>query len=79
MTVLVLMGVRSRGKAGAVPVETVQTFVVPVGSAFSVNVPQACGAPLEVDECKHNGWLDFTYPRTFSNQGDCKQYVKKGQ
>jgi quercetin dioxygenase-like cupin family protein len=64
-----------RGKAGAVPVETVQTFVVPAGSAFSVNVPRACGAPLTVDECRNNGWSAFTYPRTFANEGDCVQYV----
>jgi hypothetical protein len=30
-----------RGIAGDVAVETVQTFVVPAGSAFSVNVPNA--------------------------------------
>jgi len=68
-----------RGKAGAVPVETVQTFVVTVGVAFSVNVPQACGRPLVVDECKGNGWFEFTYPRTFSNQGDCVQFVTTGK
>jgi hypothetical protein len=60
-----------RGIAGDVAVETVQTFLVPAGSGFSVNVPKACGAPLEVDECKGDGWRAFTYPRTFSNQGDC--------
>jgi quercetin dioxygenase-like cupin family protein len=64
-----------RGIAGDVPVETVQTFLVPAGSAFSVNVPKGCGAPLVVDECKGNGWREFTYPRTFSNQGDCITYV----
>ena len=68
-----------RGKAGAVPVETVQTFLVPAGSAFSVNVPQACGAPQVVDECKSDGWFHFNYPRTFSNQGDCEQYVIRGK
>jgi len=67
-----------RGKAGAVPVETVQTFVVPVGSGFSVNVPQGCGAPLAVDECRNNGWSAFTYPRTFSNEGECVQFVLTG-
>jgi len=67
-----------RGIAGDVPVETVQTFVVPAGSAFSVNVPKACGAPLVVDECKGSGWEAFTYPRTFSNQGDCVTYVHQG-
>jgi quercetin dioxygenase-like cupin family protein len=67
-----------RGIAGDAPVETVQTFLVPAGSAFSVNVPKACGAPLAVDECMGNGWSAFTYPRTFSNQGDCIQYVYPG-
>ena len=67
-----------RGKAGAVDVETVQTFVVPVGTPFSQNVAQACGAPQVVDECKGDGWINFTYPRTFSSQGDCMHYVKSG-
>jgi quercetin dioxygenase-like cupin family protein len=66
-----------RGIAGDVAVETVQTFLVPAGSAFSVNVPKACGAPLEVDECKGDGWSAFTYPRTFSNQGDCITFVHR--
>jgi quercetin dioxygenase-like cupin family protein len=66
-----------RGKAGAVPVETIQTFVVPAGLAFSVNVPQSCGAPLALAECRNNGWSAFTYPRTFSNEGDCVQYVQQ--
>jgi quercetin dioxygenase-like cupin family protein len=67
-----------RGIAGDVPVETVQTFLVPVGSAFSVNVPKACGAPLMVGECKGGGWEAFTYPRTFSDQGDCVTFVLRG-
>lgn len=67
-----------RGRAGGIAVETVQTFVVPQGSAVSVNVPKACGAPLVVGECKGNGWSDFAYPRTFSNQGDCIEYVHRG-
>ena len=64
-----------RGIAGDVAVETVQTFLVPAGSAFSVNVPKVCGASLVVDECKVDGWRAFTYPRTFSNQGDCIGFV----
>jgi quercetin dioxygenase-like cupin family protein len=67
-----------RGIAGDVAVETVQTFVVPAGSAFSVNVPKACGAPLVVEECKGDGWEAFTYPRTFRDQGDCVTYVLRG-
>jgi quercetin dioxygenase-like cupin family protein len=68
-----------RGIAGDVAVETVQTFLVPVGSAFSVNVPKACGAPLEVDECKDNGWTAFDFPRTFSSQGDCVASVRRSE
>jgi quercetin dioxygenase-like cupin family protein len=65
-----------RGIAGAVPVETVQTFLAPVGSAFSVTVPKGCGAPLVVNECKGDGWQAFTYPRTFVDQGDCVMFVR---
>jgi quercetin dioxygenase-like cupin family protein len=67
-----------RGIAGDVPVETVQTFLVPVGSGFSVNVLKGCGAPLVVDECKGGGWETFTFPRTFSDQGDCVAFVLRG-
>ena len=70
---------RGRAKLNTGPVETIQTFVVPAGSAFSVNVPKACGAPRVVDECKGGGWFDFTHPRTFSNQGDCIQYLTTGR
>jgi quercetin dioxygenase-like cupin family protein len=65
-----------RGIAGDAPVETVQTFLVPAGSGFSVNVPKGCGRPLEVDECKGDGWSAFTAP-TFSNQGDCVAYLER--
>ena len=68
-----------RGKAGAAPVETVQTFVVPAGLAFSVNVPQGCGAPTVVAECTNNGWTTFTFPRIFSNEADCVNYVTVGR
>ena len=67
-----------RGIAGDAPVETVQTFLVPAGLGFSMNLPKACGAPLAVDECRGDGWSAFTYPRTFSNQGDCVTYVLRG-
>ncbi|HUE85115.1 MAG TPA: cupin domain-containing protein [Vicinamibacterales bacterium] len=68
-----------RGRAGATAVETIQTFVVPAGLAFSVSVPQSCGAPLALDECRNNGWSAFTYPRTFANEGDCVRYVQQGR
>ncbi len=68
-----------RGKAGAAPVETIQTFVVPAGLAFSVNVAQSCGAPQAVEECHNNGWTAFTFPRPFSNEADCAIYVRDGR
>jgi quercetin dioxygenase-like cupin family protein len=68
-----------RGIAGDAPVETVQTFLVPAGSGFSVNVPKGCGPPLEVAECKGDGWSAFTSPRAFTNQGDCVAYLEQSK
>jgi quercetin dioxygenase-like cupin family protein len=58
-----------------------QTFVVPDGSPTTVNIPnneRRCGPPRSVSECQ-SGWVSFTHPRSFSNQGDCIQYVSTGQ
>ena len=66
-----------RGIAGDAPVQTVQTFLVPAGSGFSVNVPKGCGPPLKVDECKADGWSAFTAPQVFSSQGDCVAYLER--
>ncbi|MCA1572620.1 MAG: cupin domain-containing protein [Chloroflexi bacterium] len=66
-----------RGRAGATAVETVQTFIVPAGSPFSVNAT-GCGAPMSIDECASGGWAAFTHPRAFANQGDCIQHVIGG-
>ena len=54
------------------------TFIVPQGRPTTVNIPgniQQCGPPRDVDECKDDGWSKFTWPRSFSNQGDCVAYV----
>ncbi len=69
-----------RGKnLTADPVITAQTFIVPVGSPFTIDVPgQMCGRPLSVDECKGGGWETFNYPRTFKSQGDCVSSVING-
>jgi hypothetical protein len=34
--------------------------------------------PTTIEQCKNGGWLTFTMPRTFSNQGDCVQFVNTG-
>jgi quercetin dioxygenase-like cupin family protein len=69
-----------RGKnLTAGPVITAQMFIVPQGTAYTIDVPaQMCGRPLKVDECKGGGWEQFNYPRTFKNQGDCVSFVING-
>jgi len=55
------------------------TFIVPQGSPLTVSIPERrCGPPRNVDQCK-GGWINFTHPRTFSNQGDCIQYINTGK
>jgi len=60
------------------PVITAQTFIVPLGTPFTIDTLQACGRPLKVDECKNGGWEQFDYPRTFESQGDCIRFVRHG-
>lgn len=57
-------------------VETVQTFIVPLGSPISVSTPKLCGAPASVAECKNDGWMNFNHPSSFSNQGECIESVR---
>jgi hypothetical protein len=55
------------------------TFIVPQGKPTTVNIPnneRRCGPPSNVNECSDDGWMMFTHPRSFSNQGDCVQYVR---
>lgn len=37
------------------------------------------GPPLKKKQCKHEGWREFTMPRTFKNQGDCISFVEEGR
>ena len=68
-----------RGKnLTAAPVITAQTFIVPLGSPYTIDTTQACGRPLRVGECKGGGWEQFNYPRTFNSQNDCIQFVRTG-
>jgi len=58
-----------------------QMFIVPEGQPTTVNIPgneRRCGPPRSVSECQ-SGWINFTHPRSFSNQGDCIQYINTGQ
>ena len=44
------------------------------GTVFKITV-----YPANRDQCKDNGWMNFIYPRTFKNQGDCIQFVETGK
>ena len=66
---------------GTEELEIYNTFIVPQGSPTTINIPnneRRCGPPTSVNECQSN-WINFTHPRTFSNQGDCQQYVITGK
>lgn len=63
---------------GTEPVVVYNTFVIPQGHPTTVNIPnneRLCGPPKNVDECKNNGWLTFSHPQTFGNQGECIKWV----
>jgi hypothetical protein len=42
-------------------------------------IGDACDPPANADQCKKNGWMNFNFPRTFKNQGDCVSYTKNGK
>lgn len=39
------------------------------------NNERLCGPARSVGECKDDGWMKFTFPRSFSSQGECIQFV----
>ena len=36
------------------------------------------GPPSNKDQCKNDNWVRFNFPRTFSSQGDCLQFLLTG-
>ncbi len=38
-------------------------------------VGDACDPPASKDQCKNGGWVNFLFPRSFKNQGDCVSYL----
>ena len=40
--------------------------------------PNSYGPPTHKNQCKDGGWREFLTPRTFSDQGDCIDYVQTG-
>lgn len=67
---------------GAEELEEYNMFIMPQGNPITVNVPdnqRLCGPARNVDECKDGGWMNFTYPTSFNNQGECVQSVLQRQ
>jgi quercetin dioxygenase-like cupin family protein len=63
---------------GTEPVVVYNTFVIPQGHPTTVNIPnneRLCGPPAKVDECQHDGWMNFSHPLRFGNQGECVAWV----
>jgi hypothetical protein len=64
---------------GTTDVIVYNTFIVPQGKPTTVNIPgneRRCGPPENVDECKNDGWLNFTHPQSFIDQGQCIDFVR---
>ena len=64
---------------GADPVEFFATGIRPAGSPGRINFDgPRCGPPTSKDQCKDNGWMNFNFPRSFEDQGDCIEFVEHG-
>ncbi len=62
---------------GVVPAELFVTNISPVGQPRTIPTGgPLCGPPTSKDQCKHGGWMNFNFPRTFENQGDCIGFLK---
>jgi quercetin dioxygenase-like cupin family protein len=67
---------RAKNLSATEDVVVYNTFIVPQGKPTTVNLPERrCGPPSNVNQCKDDGWLQFTQPRSFGNQGECVDYV----
>ena len=54
--------------------EEYNMFVTPQGTPLTVPIPnnqRLCVPARSVEECKAGGWMNFTQPRSFADQGDC--------
>lgn len=62
-------------------VEEHNMFINPLSDTrLTVTLPERlCGPARSVNECKNDGWMNFTYPRSFNNQGECIQFVQTGK
>lgn len=70
---------RAKNLSATEPVVVYNTFIIPDGKPTTRNIPnneRRCGPPNNVDECMNDGWANFNHPSSFSNQGQCVEYVR---
>jgi len=70
---------RAKNLSATEEVVVYNTFIMPQGKPTTRNIlnnERRCGPPSDVSECKDNGWTQFTQPHSFSNQGECVDYVR---
>jgi quercetin dioxygenase-like cupin family protein len=70
---------RAKNLSATEDVVVYNTFIMPQGKVTTVNIPgneRRCGPPSNVDECKNDGWLKFSHPQPFGNQGQCIEFVR---
>jgi hypothetical protein len=61
-------------------VEEHNMFINPLNTPLTVSLPdRLCGPAMNVNECKDDGWMNFTFPRRFNSQGECVQFVNTGK
>ena len=64
---------------GSIQAELFATVIAPAGQPRTINtVGPLCGPPTTIGQCKNDGWMNYNFPRTFENQGDCVSSVQTG-
>ena len=65
---------------GTEPAVLFATLISPAGQPPAINTGgPLCGPPTKKDQCKDNGWLNFNFPRSLENQGDCVSNINTGK
>jgi quercetin dioxygenase-like cupin family protein len=65
---------------GTVPAELFTINIRASGQAGAIQTGgPLCGPPTSKDQCKGDGWVNFNFPRSFENQGECVNSVQTGE
>lgn len=56
------------------------TFLIPEGKPTTVTFADDnphCGPPQDLDECSNNGWRQFDHPQRFTDEQQCRGFVRR--